>query len=548
MKKTLIATLLAFMAGSIGHAQTAVYQIPNSDFSLWASDKEPGNGWNSFKSAGGSLAGMGSSSAPNPSKDTGRSGADGDYSCKIFSNSILGVKANGNLTTGRINMGNMAPASSQNYNYTDRATTGANLLFAGRPDAVEFYAKFTSGGSPNGRGQFILHGDVDYRDPEVADQASYKVGIASVVITATDTWQRFSSEFTYTQEDTPAKQYMLASFTTNPTPGGSKGDYLWIDDVRLIYYHALSSLSYEGATIDFSENTLEYDLSDFTYEAEKLSFTQKGVGATVETDYNEETAILTITVKGNDYTVNAESVTTYQVRFATTPTPEVAPAEGLGERVDNISYLDMSKTYVLYNAHFKAFAIYDADYSTDKIWTAEMIGDADHQLNTSDYSGKLDLTDAGSSWMVIGEGPKCYLYNMGAGKYANIPAFNTYSAPCTFSEDPISLFILPLEDAQWAFSVVGGMKDYMCAAPQLTTGPISVWTANDAGSAWQLYENPNIAADLDLLEEVTGIGSVNLAPETSPVYTLTGVKLGNIPTAQLPAGVYVIGGRKVLVK
>ena len=28
-----------------------VYQIPNSDFEIWISDKEPGNGWNSFASA-----------------------------------------------------------------------------------------------------------------------------------------------------------------------------------------------------------------------------------------------------------------------------------------------------------------------------------------------------------------------------------------------------------------------------------------------------------------------------------------------------------------
>ncbi len=35
-----------------------VYQLPNSDFENWASDKEPGNGWNSFASAGGTFCNL----------------------------------------------------------------------------------------------------------------------------------------------------------------------------------------------------------------------------------------------------------------------------------------------------------------------------------------------------------------------------------------------------------------------------------------------------------------------------------------------------------
>ncbi len=549
MRKILFATILVLSGSSLMQAQTEVYQIPNSDFNSWAADNEPGNGWNSFPSAGGTLSGMGKKQAPNPSKDTGRSAAEGDYSCKLYSKSALGINANGNLTTGRINMGAISAASSSNYNYTARSTSGCNLPFSGRPDAVEFYAKFKSGGSPNGRAQFILHGDVDYRDPEVESQSSYKVGMASVAISTTEEWQHFSGTFSYVQ-DIPSKQYMLASFTTNPTPGGSKGDELWIDDVRLIYYHALSELSYEGTTVNFNEETLNYDLSSETYEAARLSFTKKGEGATVETAYDEETYILTITVKGNDYAVNPASLTVYQLQFASPSMPDPTPIDGLGEKVEDLEGINMEKTYVLFNAHFNAYAVYDADYSTDRIWTAGMIGDDAHPLRTSDYSEPIDLTDAGSSWMIMRTGSNYYLYNMGALKYANIPGYGDTTMPSTLVTEMTPLQALELTGGMWAFTATGGIKSYMCAAPHLEF-PVSIWESNDVGAGWQIYENPNIAADPDVLDAVTAIEPVKLAsPNKNAVYTIAGVKVKTqaADVSNLPSGVYIVGGQKVLVR
>lgn len=318
MKKILSLALLGLALSA--NAQN--YQIPNSDFSNWASDKEPGNGWYSFNSAGGSLSSM-KGSSPAPSKDTDRLNNSNSHSCKIYSKSVLGIaKANGNLTTGKINMGNASPANASNYNYTERS--GSNcLLFAGRPDAVEFWAKFTSGGSPNGRGQFIIHDDVDYRDPESDEQAGNRVGKASVLIPASTDWTHYTGEFTYDKERT-SKQYMLASFTTNPTPGGSANDYLWIDDVNLIYYHSISDVKYGETALNFTKTSAESaayevyrcDMSTITYDAaQTITYTLKGVAATVNKSYNEQTGLLTITVKGDDYAVNSNSKTVYEVQF-----------------------------------------------------------------------------------------------------------------------------------------------------------------------------------------------------------------------------------------
>lgn len=90
-----------------------------------------------------------------------------------------------------------------------------------------------------------------------------------------------------------------------------------IDDVTLLYYHALKALSYEGATISFDENILSYDLSDIAYDASKLSYIKKGQGATVTTSFNEGTGVLTIRVEAEDYNAgsNADAYTEYTVQF-----------------------------------------------------------------------------------------------------------------------------------------------------------------------------------------------------------------------------------------
>lgn len=324
MKKFITLMILsALCLGAKAQLQElqGVYQIPNSDFETWANDDEPGNGWNSFLSATGKLAGLGKSTAPKPSKY--ESAHDGSYAVQIYSKSVIGKNANGNLTTGIINMGSTTPSNAANYNFTKRGDSSHSLKFAGMPDAAECYAKFTSGGSPNGRLQFIIHGDVNYTDPEASylkqglssDYAKYKVASAAIIISPCKEWTKFTADFTYTGSDvTPNVHYMLASATTNPTPGGSANDYLYLDDVKLIYYHSLTSCTYDGQQVTFDGND-SASVSALYDENKKLDYVKKGVGATVKEAYNKETGVLTITVKGNDYDADSTSVTTYTIQF-----------------------------------------------------------------------------------------------------------------------------------------------------------------------------------------------------------------------------------------
>lgn len=330
MKKYILA-LTAFAIGMLASAQ-GIYQFTDPSFETWSGNNTPGNEWRSFESAvdnglGKFFFGIGKSASPKPSKVEG---TVGNSALKLFSKDVSGKNANGNLTTGVIAMGSMTPESDANYNFSDISAEGKHLVFAGTPDKVSFYAKFKSGGSANARGRFILHDAINYRDPDVVNGnwvkvnneslESHRVGEATILVPATEEWRKFEADFTYYKKK-PTTQYMLASLTTNPVPGGSKDDEFFIDDIQFTYYSTLKSLSYKGATINFSEATTSYDLSSETYDASKLKFKEKGAGATASLSYDNETAIATITVKGNDISVNSANQTVYTIQFAQ-PAPQ----------------------------------------------------------------------------------------------------------------------------------------------------------------------------------------------------------------------------------
>ena len=313
-----------------GQSKEAAYQIANADFENWTDDENAkiAEGWNSFDTAAGLFASFASMS-PMPQKIEGYKG----NGVRIVSKDLLGVAyANGNLTTGHINMGSTNPADATNYNFTDRTDVNGNMPFAGRPDAFEVYARFTPGTAKaatdeaeeqpalQGRVQLILHKDAAYHDPELAEMANEKVGSANVLIPATEEWTKFTGEFSYATDEAPEVQYLLASATTNPVPGASKDDQLDLDELRLIYYSTLKDLQIDGKTVEgFSPEKTEYTIeSDNADILNTITVEKKGVGASVDKDVDLTNNVCTITVKGNDYDVNPANKTVYTVKLTHT--------------------------------------------------------------------------------------------------------------------------------------------------------------------------------------------------------------------------------------
>ena len=92
------------------------------------------------------------------------------------------------------------------------------------------------------------------------------------------------------------------------------GNALVVDNVKLLYYHAIKDASYNGEGFVFGDSHAA-DFSTEAYVPANLQFTKVGQGATVEQVYNDETGVLTITVKGQDVRFNPESVTVYTIQF-----------------------------------------------------------------------------------------------------------------------------------------------------------------------------------------------------------------------------------------
>lgn len=113
------------------------------------------------------------------------------------------------------------------------------------------------------------------------------------------------------------------------------GNALVVDNVKLLYYHDIKDASYNGDGFEFGPSHAA-DFSTEAYVPANLQFTKVGQGATVEQSYNDETGVLTITVKGQDVRFNPESVTVYTIQFDAVKTAiagvkadaaaEVAPA------------------------------------------------------------------------------------------------------------------------------------------------------------------------------------------------------------------------------
>ena len=192
--------------------------------------------------------------------------------------------------------------------------------------------------------------------------------------TKNNDWETIIVPIEYIDENaTPSMMNVIISSADYWTRGNiGKENQLDVDNVEFIYYHALTSFTYDGVTKEIAEGQTEIDFSNTTYDANKVpSYIKKGVGANVEVKtYNEADATLTIEVQGNDFAKNPNSKTTYTVQFA-------KPVSTTGK----LSSLIVNGAEVLKADQFY-YTVY-GEYTDNSItWTAE---DGDLAKVTSTY-------------------------------------------------------------------------------------------------------------------------------------------------------------------
>jgi hypothetical protein len=329
MKKTCIFTV-AMLVFSLGCM--AQYQLPNGGFEQWdgsSATSEPSH-WNSFATADGSYSSM-ASSPHHYHRHGGRPGTSGSSYLTIYTKSIVGIKANGNMTTGRIHAGSMSATSSDNYNYTQRSNSAHCQPFSGTPDSMYFWVSYYAKSS-NSQAQVsaILHGDSDFQSPNHESNSSLYKAKAVARFTRTTSsassmqWKKKCIPFVY--DGNSSVNYVLLNITTNATPGGGDGnDSLSIDDIEFIYSAWLNGITVDGAPIaGFSKGVMNYKVHVDNLEAEVDGITEvsDAVASIGRQNIDDTTVLVSIDVTAEDgvtarhYTI---TLTTGQVPVGIAP-------------------------------------------------------------------------------------------------------------------------------------------------------------------------------------------------------------------------------------
>lgn len=126
-----------------------------------------------------------------------------------------------------------------------------------------------------------------------------------------------------------------------------EGNSLTVDNVSLVYYSDLSKVMFNGAEVPVAA---DMDLSAFVYDENKLALTARSPFATVEKSYDASTAVLTVTVKGNDWSATNLNQQVYTLRFAkvvdfTEPLTVSIDGETLAPQATTFQLIERSSGY-----------------------------------------------------------------------------------------------------------------------------------------------------------------------------------------------------------
>ena len=327
---------------------TDKYQLPNAGFETYhtakvtspddpndkATSDEP-DYWHSFMSASGNPA-LVYMAGYNPvtfkSEDV-RPGSTGKQSLMLKSFNAFIAIANGTITTGRMNTGDVIASNTDaNYAWSDMSNTDKDAhgdpfyaTLYSLPDAMKVWLKFKQGTAnaehPYATATAIINDGTEFHEP-APSKTTYTnvVGEArnAKIAETGDEWKEFTIPFTYdafAQYGAKAKS-VLVTLSTNADAGkGSDGDLLYVDDLSFVYNAGLKAITLtaengEVFTVDgVNSETKEYTATvPFDVTANNLKAISDGKGAYVSTTIADGKATFEITSNDlattNVYTLN----------------------------------------------------------------------------------------------------------------------------------------------------------------------------------------------------------------------------------------------------
>ena len=270
------------------------YQLPNSGFedyrteSIYQADligegapvlvnvEEPLN-WHSFASCTGEMAQAANAfSTPHTySASVVRPNSTGKKSLLLTSASVLGFTiANGTITTGRMQAGDMDAANTKNCAFlsTDSTSTDSHgdpfyALMDGTPDSIAVWVKFKQQtpvtDHPYATISAAITDGTYYQDPQDKVYANVVATAKNAQIASNDfAWQRIVIPFKYNDNDVKAKA-MLVTISTNADAGqGSAADSLYVDDISLIYNVDAPAVTVNGHAVTLDKDEVSANATD----------------------------------------------------------------------------------------------------------------------------------------------------------------------------------------------------------------------------------------------------------------------------------------------
>lgn len=289
-------------------------QIPNSDFENFHTatygnySSTEADHWHSFTSAYTTsfLYNAARKTKQSFEADGGRPGTAGKKCLLIKSAKPVGVPANGTVTTGRIQAGSMVATDAKNCAFLDLSNTAVDdkgdpfyTTLTTMPDAIEFYCRFKQGqdnlSNKYASMRAVITDGTYYQDPEGDTGHKNVVAVAAnKTIEGTDVWQKVTAMFDYEPyaENEKDPKAILVTISTNSEPGVASSDennpdYIYIDDLSLIYNANLTSLKFKGEEL-FQEGKTEYTVNaSGNVSLDDIEVMSDGIGAYESTSLEE---------------------------------------------------------------------------------------------------------------------------------------------------------------------------------------------------------------------------------------------------------------------
>lgn len=325
---------------------TAKYQLPNAGFETYhtatvtspddpndkATSDEP-NYWHSFMSASGPLVYYAGYNPVTFKCDDVRPGSTGKQSLMLKSFNAFIAIANGTITTGRMNTGDVIPSNTNaNYAWSDMSNTDKDAhgdpfyaTLYSMPDAMKVWLKFKQG-TPNADHPYatataIINDGTEFHEPAPSETTyTNVVGEArnAKIAETGDEWKEFTIPFTYdafAQYGAKAKS-VLVTLSTNADAGqGSDGDLLYVDDLSFVYNAGLKAITLTADNGEvFTVNNVNSETKEYTatvpfdVTTQNLKAVSDGKGAYVNTTIANGKATIEITSNDlattNVYTLN----------------------------------------------------------------------------------------------------------------------------------------------------------------------------------------------------------------------------------------------------